>query len=75
MDARSGMPRTVTDQDNGTLRSSFKVWNDAFAKNVVESSLYVGTCKGVSPALPATVKSLDLQTEVTSRVGVTWDGR
>lgn len=58
---------------NGTLRASFKVWNDAFAKNVVESSLYVGTCKGVSPVLPATVKSLDLQSGVTSDVGVTWD--
>jgi arabinogalactan endo-1,4-beta-galactosidase len=58
---------------NGTLRASFKVWNDAFAKNVLESSLYVGTCKGVSPVLPVTVKSLDLQSGVTSRVRVIWD--
>jgi arabinogalactan endo-1,4-beta-galactosidase len=58
---------------NGTLRASFKVWNDAFAKNAVESRLYVATDKGAAPDLPATVKSVDLQTGVTSAVAVAWD--
>ncbi len=58
---------------NGTLRASFKVFNDAFAKNVVESGVSVVTDQGCAPALPATVKSLDLATGVTSDVPVTWD--
>ena len=58
---------------NGTLRASFKVFNDAFAKNVVESGVSAVTDQGRAPALPATVKSLDLATGVTSDVPVTWD--
>lgn len=58
---------------NGTLRASFKVWNDAFAKNVVESQVYAATRAGVAPRLPTTVHSLDLATGATSDVGVTWD--
>lgn len=58
---------------SGTLRASFKVWNDAFAKNVVESSLYAATPPGASPALPATVTSLDLATGTRSQVPVVWN--
>jgi arabinogalactan endo-1,4-beta-galactosidase len=58
---------------NGTLRASFKVFNDAFAKNVVESRVFVATDQGKAPVLPATVKSLDLATGVTSDVPVSWD--
>ncbi len=57
---------------NGTLRASFKVFNDAFAKNVVESRVFATTDQGKAPALPATVKSLDLATGVTSDVPVAW---
>ncbi|MDR1157912.1 MAG: glycosyl hydrolase 53 family protein, partial [Oscillospiraceae bacterium] len=53
--------------------ASFKVWNDAFAKNVVESRIYAVTAKGVAPALPATVKSLDVATGVVADVPVVWD--
>ncbi|HZC72591.1 MAG TPA: glycosyl hydrolase 53 family protein [Jatrophihabitans sp.] len=58
---------------NGTLRASFKVWNDAFAKNVVESHVYAATPAGVAPDLPATVHSLDLQSGAMSDVNVSWD--
>ncbi|RIJ78644.1 hypothetical protein D1871_01425 [Nakamurella silvestris] len=58
---------------NATLNASFKVWNSAFAKNVVESSLYSATGRGVAPALPATVRSLDLTTGVASDVPVVWN--
>lgn len=58
---------------SGTLRASFLSWNDAFAKNVVESAKSVVTSKGQAPALPSTVKSLDVATGVISDVPVTWD--
>lgn len=58
---------------NGTLRASFKVWNDAFAKNVVESHVFAATHAGMAPKLPTTVASLDLQTGARSDIGVTWD--
>ncbi|WP_117208577.1 glycosyl hydrolase 53 family protein [Allorhizocola rhizosphaerae] len=57
---------------NGTLRASFKVWNDAFAKNVVESHVFAATRARVAPTLPTTVTSLDLRTGVRSTVRVTW---
>jgi arabinogalactan endo-1,4-beta-galactosidase len=57
---------------NGTLRASFKVWNDAFAKNVVESHVFATTRARVAPTLPTTVTSLDLRTGVRSTVRVTW---
>jgi arabinogalactan endo-1,4-beta-galactosidase len=58
---------------NGTLRASFKAFNDAFAKNVVESGVSVVTDQGKAPALPTTVKSLDPATGATADVPVTWD--
>src|SRR5262249_2979272 len=58
---------------NGTLRASFKAFNDAFAKNVLESQVSVVTDQGAAPALPATVKSLDLATGTTSNVPVVWN--
>ena len=58
---------------NGTLRASFKVWNDAFAKNVVESEVYASTTAGLDPLLPSTVTSLDLATSAKSQVPVQWD--
>jgi arabinogalactan endo-1,4-beta-galactosidase len=57
---------------NGTLRASFKVWNDAFARNVVESHVFAATRARVAPTLPATVTSLDLRTGLRSTVKVTW---
>ena len=57
---------------NGTLRASFKAFNDAFAKNVVESERVGDHRPGAAPALPATVKSLDLATGAVSDVPVTW---
>jgi arabinogalactan endo-1,4-beta-galactosidase len=58
---------------NGTLRASFKAWNDAFAKNVLESQVSVATDQGRAPALPATVKSLDVATGAIANVPVVWD--
>jgi arabinogalactan endo-1,4-beta-galactosidase len=58
---------------NGTLRASFKAWNDAFAKNVLESQVSAVTDQGQAPALPATVKSLDVATGAVSDVPVTWN--
>ena len=58
---------------NATLRASFKAWNDAFAKNVLESRVSVPTDQGAPPQLPATVKSLDVQTGASSDVPVVWD--
>jgi len=59
--------------ENGTLRASFKVWNDAFAKNVVESAVSASTRVGLTPLLPSNVTSLDLQTGTRSEVPVVWD--
>ncbi|WP_086664564.1 glycosyl hydrolase 53 family protein [Lentzea kentuckyensis] len=58
---------------NGTLRASFKVWHDAFAKNVVESHVFAATRVRVAPTLPTTVTSLDLRSGVRSTVKVTWN--
>jgi arabinogalactan endo-1,4-beta-galactosidase len=58
---------------NGTLRASFKAWNDAFAKNVLESRVSVVTDQGAAPRLPATVKSLDTATGAITNVPVVWD--
>ncbi len=58
---------------NGTLRASFKAWNDAFAKNVLESQVSVPTDEGRAPALPTTVKSLDVATGAITSVPVVWD--
>ncbi|MCO6044033.1 glycosyl hydrolase 53 family protein [Aeoliella sp. ICT_H6.2] len=58
--------------ENGTLRASFKAWNDAFAKNVVEDRVFVATTQGQTPKLPATVRSLDLTTGQVSDVPVQW---
>ncbi|MDR1428479.1 MAG: glycosyl hydrolase 53 family protein, partial [Bifidobacteriaceae bacterium] len=58
---------------NGTLRASFKAFNDAFAKNVVESGLYARTMAGTAPVLPATVRNLNVATGVSGLVAVTWD--
>jgi len=59
--------------ENATLRASFKVWNDAFAKNVLESGVFASTSKGLAPALPMTVTSLDLATGQKTQVPVAWD--
>ena len=59
--------------DNATLFASFKVWNDAFAKNVVESSVSVATPVGKAPALPESIQSLDVATGTVSSVPVKWD--
>jgi len=58
---------------DSTLQASMKSWNDAFAKNVVESSVSVATLPGVAPVLPATVKSLDVATGEITDVAVEWD--
>lgn len=63
-----------TDEDGSfTLYASMKAWNDAFAKNVVESNISVATVAGEAPILPATVKSLDIATGEISYVEVIWD--
>ncbi len=61
------------DGNDYTLYASFKAWNDAFAKNVVESSVSATATAGQTPALPETVKSLDLATGAVSDVKVSWD--
>jgi len=58
--------------DDGTLRASFKAWNDAFAKNVIEDRVFVAAARGEMPELPATVRSLDLATGQISDVPVDW---
>jgi hypothetical protein len=57
----------------GQPRASFKAWNDAFAKNVLENKVFAATAVGVAPALPATVKSMDVATGAVSDVPVVWD--
>ena len=57
----------------GQPLASMKVWKDAYAKNVVESSVYLTTKKGEAPVLPSTVKNLDVSTGLISDVSVEWD--
>jgi hypothetical protein len=57
---------------DGTLRASFKAWNDAFAKNVLEDRVFVAAVAGEPPKLPATVRSLDPATGKVSDVPVKW---
>jgi arabinogalactan endo-1,4-beta-galactosidase len=59
----------------GTLRASFKAWNDAFAKNVLEDrvAVFVAAAAGQAPKLPATVRSLDLATGRVGDVPVNWE--
>jgi len=59
--------------DEGTLRASFKAWNDGFARNVLEDRIAVAAVAGRAPRLPATVRSLDLATEQVSNVPVKWE--
>ena len=59
--------------DEGTLRASFKAWNDAFAKNVLEDRIAVTATAGQAPRLPATVRSLDLASGQISNVTVKWE--
>jgi arabinogalactan endo-1,4-beta-galactosidase len=59
--------------DEGTLRASFKAWNDGFAKNVLEDRVFVHSSSGQTPTLPATVRNLDLATGQVSDVGVDWE--
>jgi arabinogalactan endo-1,4-beta-galactosidase len=59
--------------DQGTLRASFKAWNDGFAKNVMEDRVFVPATAGQAPKLPATVRSLDLATGQISDVSVKWE--
>jgi arabinogalactan endo-1,4-beta-galactosidase len=59
--------------DNGTLRASFKAWNDAFAKNVLEDHVFVAASAKQPPELPATVRSLDLATGGVDDVSVKWE--
>ncbi|MBQ6540784.1 MAG: glycosyl hydrolase 53 family protein, partial [Oscillospiraceae bacterium] len=56
-----------------TLQASMLAWNDAFAKNVVESSISVPAETGKEIALPETVKSLDVATGEITDVPVVWD--
>jgi hypothetical protein len=58
--------------DDGTLRASFKAWNEGFAKNVIEDRIFVAAPSGQTPNLPATVRSLDLATDQVSNVPVKW---
>ena len=58
---------------NGQPFASFLVWNDAFAKGVIESSVYVTTTAGTLPSLPSTVKELNVATGKISDVAVKWD--
>jgi len=59
--------------DDGTLRASFKAWNDAFAKNVLEDRISLVAPAGEDPALPETVRSLDPATGEVREVPVKWD--
>jgi hypothetical protein len=59
--------------NEGTLRASFKAWNDGFAKNVLEDRVFVGATSGQTPKLPTTVRSLDLATGQISDVDVKWE--
>ena len=59
--------------EEGTLRASFKAWNDGFAKNVLEDRVFVGATSGQTPKLPTTVRSLDLATGQVSDVAVQWE--
>jgi arabinogalactan endo-1,4-beta-galactosidase len=59
--------------DDGTLRASFKAWNDGFAKNVLEDRIVVSAASGQAPKLPATVRSLDLTSGQVSDVAVKWE--
>jgi arabinogalactan endo-1,4-beta-galactosidase len=59
--------------DEGTLRASFKAWNEGFAKNVLEDRVFVAASAGQAPPLPATVRSLDLATGKVSDVAVKWE--
>jgi arabinogalactan endo-1,4-beta-galactosidase len=59
--------------DDGTLRASFKAWNDGFARNVLEDRVAVTAASGKAPNLPATVRSLDLATGRISKVAVRWE--
>ena len=59
--------------DDGTLRASFKAWNDGFAKNVLEDRVFVSATSGQTPRLPVTVRSLDLATGQVSDVAVRWE--
>ncbi len=59
--------------DQGTLRASFKAWNDGFAKNVLEDRVFIGATSGQTPKLPTTVRSLDLATGQVSDVAVKWE--
>ncbi|HCC35393.1 MAG TPA: hypothetical protein DEQ02_07085 [Ruminococcaceae bacterium] len=56
-----------------TLQASFKSWNDAFAKNVLESDFGFVTKIGTPITLPATIKSLDVATGAITNVPVVWD--
>jgi arabinogalactan endo-1,4-beta-galactosidase len=59
--------------DQGTLRASFKAWNDGFARNVLEDRVFVPATSGQPPRLPATVRSLDLATGRISDLAVKWE--
>ncbi len=59
--------------DQGTLRASFKAWDDAFAKNVLEDRISVAAPAGGDPALPETVRSLDPATGEVREVPVKWE--
>jgi len=56
----------------GQPYASFKVWNDAFATNVIESVVYLTVVEGEKPVLPTRIKNLDVGTGVVSDVDVTW---
>ena len=58
--------------DSGTLRASFRAWNDAFATNVIEDQVVVVARVGQPARLPATVRSLDLSTGDVTDVAVEW---
>ena len=64
---------TEENEHSYTLYASFQAWNDAFAKNVVESSISVTTAAGEAPVLPETVKSMDMATGEIIDVEVNWD--
>jgi arabinogalactan endo-1,4-beta-galactosidase len=62
--------------NSGTNRqpyASMKVFKDAFATNVVESGVHVTTYPGRAPALPATVRNLDIAMGAATDVPVLWE--
>jgi len=57
----------------GTLRAGMLAFTHAHATGVVESGIYITTPEELAPALPATVKELNVATGETSEAAVSWN--